>query len=131
MTRLKTRGGKESFVSRLPSGDGIRSHLCTHSDQARPYAKPLENFYNRITDLVSEMQQRRVVRKASPAARSTRCSRARSRRLPVIDTQANPNASQPSIGQASEKTRMRGRALTGSCTPRPSTRERAREAHEE
>ena len=79
MTRLKTRGGKESFVSRLPSGDGIRSHLCTHSDQARPYAKPLENFYNRITDLVSEMQQRRVVRKASPAARSTRCSRARSR----------------------------------------------------
>ena len=50
-----------------------------NSDQARPYAKPLENFYNRITDLVSEMQQRRVVRKASPAARSTRCSRARSR----------------------------------------------------
>ena len=50
-----------------------------NSDEARPYAKPLENFYNRITDLVSEMQQRRVVRKASPAARSTRCSRARSR----------------------------------------------------
>ena len=69
MTRLKTRGGKESFVSRLPSGDGIRSHLCTHSDQARPYAKPLEDFYNRITDLVSEMQQRRVVRKATISVR--------------------------------------------------------------
>ena len=36
-----------------------------NSDEARPYAKPLENFYNRITDLVSEMQQRRVVRKAT------------------------------------------------------------------
>ena len=36
-----------------------------NSDEARPYAKPLENVYNRITDLVSEMQQRRVVRKAT------------------------------------------------------------------
>ena len=36
-----------------------------NSDEARPYTKPLENFYNRITDLVSEMQQRRVVRKAT------------------------------------------------------------------
>ena len=44
-----------------------------NSDEARPYTEPLQDFYNRITDLVSEMQQRRVVRKATIDCRDEIC----------------------------------------------------------